>query len=247
MTLPMPLDTPATQLLDNIVWHSLIGPQAQFASGIGNTRRFAKGFSPLLAFADPDRPDFSAIAPFCDAGEQFYSDGWSGLAPAGWQIEFESTMFKMVWHGAAHVRDEAPDAVALGTSHAAQAVELARLTKPGPFDLRTLELGEYFGYFEGGRLIAMAGERLQAGSLREISGVCTHPDARGRGLARRLMTKLLHRQLRRGQLPFLHVVRENQTARAIYQRMGFREYRESAVRIVARRDHGQASSIHAGA
>lgn len=235
MSPPMPLDAPAKRLLDNVVWHSLIGRQARFASGTGRARRFAKGFSPLLGFEDPERADFDAIAPFCDAGEPFYCDGWSGAAPAGWQIEFESTMFKMVWQGAASVQDEAPDAAPLCAAHAARAVELARLTKPGPFDLRTIELGEYFGYFEGARLIAMAGERLEAGRLREISGVCTHPDARGRGLAHRLMTKLLHRQLRRGQLPFLHVMRENHAARTIYQRMGFRDSLESTVRVVARR------------
>jgi len=235
MTAAMPLDASAKLLLDNVVWHSLIGPQARFASGLGRARRFARGFSPLLAFEDPDQPDFDAIAPFCAADERFYCDGWSGPPPVGWQIEFESTMFKMVWEGPASVPDEAPDATPLTAAHASQAVELARSTKPGPFDLRTIELGEYFAYFDGPRLIAMAGERLQVGRLREISGVCTHPDHRGRGLAQRLMTKLLHRQLQRGQLPFLHVVRENQVARAIYQRMGFRDQRESAVRIVTRR------------
>ena len=42
----------------------------------------------------------------------------------------------------------------------------------------------------------MAGERMHAGTLREISGVCTHPDFQGRGLARRLMRKLVRRQMR---------------------------------------------------
>ena len=31
---------------------------------------------------------------------------------------------------------------------------------------------------------------MAATGLREISGVCTHPDYQGRGYARRLMTKL---------------------------------------------------------
>jgi predicted GNAT family acetyltransferase len=30
----------------------------------------------------------------------------------------------------------------------------------------------------------MAGERMQAGTLREISGVCTHPDVQGAGSRR---------------------------------------------------------------
>jgi predicted GNAT family acetyltransferase len=79
----------------------------------------------------------------------------------------------------------------------------------------------------------MAGERMCAGALREISGVCTHPDFQGRGFARRLMTKLIRRQMRRGEVPFLHVMRSNAAAHGLYERMGFRDYRESVVRVVS--------------
>ena len=79
----------------------------------------------------------------------------------------------------------------------------------------------------------MAGERMHAGKLREISGVCTHPDFQGRGLARRLMLKLVRLQMQRGEAPFLHVMRDNTGAKRLYQKMGFREYRESVVRVVA--------------
>ena len=143
-------------------------------------------------------------------------------------------MIKMVWHGGQPAMDEAPDAISLGVEHATRAVELAELTRPGPFGPRTIELGEYFGYFQGPRLVAMAGERMCAGALHEISGVCTHPDQQGRGLARRLMMKLILRQMQRGKTPFLHVMTANAGARALYERMGFRNYRESPVRIVTR-------------
>ena len=159
-------------------------------------------------------------------------DPWSGVAPTGWRVDAESTMFKMVWEGALPARDEAPDAIRLGAQHAAEALALAALTHPGPFGPRTIELGEYFGCFEGQRLVAMAGERMCAGALREISGVCTHPDFQGRGLARRLMTKLVRRQMLRDEMPFLHVMRDNAGARGLYARMGFRDYRESVVRVV---------------
>jgi predicted GNAT family acetyltransferase len=82
--------------------------------------------------------------------------------------------------------------------------------------------------------VAMAGERMAAAGLREISGVCTHPDFQGRGFARRLMKKLVRRQLLRGETPFLHVMRSNTGAHELYLRMGFRDYCESVVRVVAR-------------
>jgi len=75
---------------------------------------------------------------------------------------------------------------------------------------------------------------MHAGPLREISGVCTHPDQQGRGWARRLMHKLICRQLQRREAPFLHVMRDNTHARGLYARMGFRDHRESIVRVITR-------------
>jgi len=223
-----------SHLLDNIVWHALSGPQKRFSVGADDIRRFAPGFSPILGFANLERPNFNAIASFCEPAEHFYCGDWSGPVPGGWQIEEESTVLRMVWDAPLPASDDVSDAIQLGLQHAAQALELATLTRPGPFGLRTIELGEYFGFFESERMIAMGGERLHAGLLREISGVCTHPDFRGRGFARRLMNKLIRRQMQRNETPFLHVMRDNTTAHALYHRMGFRPYRETVVRVISR-------------
>ena len=221
------------QLLDNIMWNALTGPHAVHAVGTQHIRRYARGFSPIVGFADPHQPDLQALARFCEPGEHFYCEGWSGPAPAGWHIEAESTMYKMVWEAGMPAIDEAPDALPLGPEHAQQAQDLAALTRPGPFGPRTIELGEYFGCFEGQRLVAMAGERMQAGAMHEISGVCTHPDFQGRGHARRLMLKLIRRQMLRHETPFLHVMRDNAGAHQLYKRMGFGDYREAVVRVIA--------------
>ena len=221
-------------ILDDIFWKALTGPQAHFASGAGAARRYARGFSPILGFEDREHPDFAALAPFCDAGERFYVDTWSGRAPTGWTIVVDKKMKRMVWAGGLPDEDPTLETRPLSATDAQQAVDLAVLTNPGPFGLRTIELGEYFGVFEGDRLLAMAGERLHAGPYREVSGVCTHPDFQGRGLARRLSSKIVRLQMRRGQLPFLHVISSNENAHALYERMGFRDYRETVVRVVER-------------
>lgn len=221
-------------LLDNIMWNCMSGPHAKFAVGAGDVRRYAPGFSPIVGCREPERPDFATLASFCQPDESFYIDIWSGAAPAGWQIEREARMFKMIWDAPAPPEEAAPDAIPLAPAHAPQAVALAKLTNPGPFGLRTPELGEYFGYFAGDRLVAMAGERMCAGDLHEVSGICTHPEYQGRGLARQLTLKLVYRQLRRGKTPFLHVMGHNAPARALYARMGFRDYRETVVRVVKR-------------
>lgn len=223
---------PLPHFLDNIIWQAFAGPQARFTVGTGRIRRYAPGLSPIIGAIDPARPEFAALAPFCQPGEHFYCGGWQGTAPAGWKIEEESTMCRMVWAGPPQLADEATGARLLGPQHAAPALALAELTHPGPFGPRTLELGDYFGFFAGDRLVAMAGERMQAGRYREISGVCTHPEFQGRGYARRLINTLLHRQLARGELPFLHVMSANTHARGLYERFGFRVHCEVVVRVV---------------
>jgi ribosomal protein S18 acetylase RimI-like enzyme len=221
-------------LLDNIMWNCLSGPHAHFATGEGAVRRYAPGFSPIVGCEDPQRPDFATLERYCEPGDSFYFDIWSGPTPAGWQLDKEARMLKMLWDAPAPAEDAAPDAIPLRGEHASEAVGLANLTNPGPFGIRTPELGEYFGYFDGGRLIAMAGERMRAGDLHELSGICTHPDFLGRGLAKKLTLKLVLRQMRRGELPFLHVLSHNAPARSLYEKLGFRNHLETVVRVLRR-------------
>ena len=227
---------PADQtLLDNMVWHTLSGAHAHLSVGTAAARRYASGLSPIIGFADPDRPAFADLEPHCAPGEHLYSSGWSGPAPAGWQIELDTTMHLLVWDAPAPGADDALAAQALGPAHVPLMQELVALTKPGPFNVRTRELGDYFGVFDGERLVAMAGERMAAGPYREVSAVCTHPAYQGRGLARRLVALLVRRELARGETPVLHVTTENTGARRLYERMGFRHYRRFALRGVARK------------
>ena len=222
------------KVLENIVWEALSGEHKRFSAGGATARRYAQGFSPIVGFEDRSKPDFDVLSTVCPIGESFYTEGWTGPAPTGWSIDLEANMFKMIWEGGLPAEDPAPDAIELGPEHAERALELALLTNPGPFGIRTIELGDYYGYFDGDRLMSMSGERFHAGDLREISGVCTHPDYQGRGLAKKLMTKLIRQEMLRGEIPFLHVMSANEVARGMYARMGFCDYHESVVRVISR-------------
>jgi len=219
------------KLLENIVWHTLCGPHAQYAIGTEKVRRYAQGFTPFVGFADLGHPDLAALTAYVRPGEQLYCDGWGGPIPQDWHLASESTMCKMTWEAPLPVGDNVVEAVLLDIRHASAALALATLTSPGPFSLRTIELGDYLGVFQAGRLVAMAGARLCAGRYREISGVCTHPDFRGRGLARSLILKLIQRHMCCGERTFLRVLRDNDEAYRFYLRMGFRDYRQSVARI----------------
>ena len=52
----------------------------------------------------------------------------------------------------------------------------------------------------------MAGQRLHLPEHVEVSAVCTHPDARGRGFAGILMSKVMREILERGMTPMLHTL-----------------------------------------
>jgi predicted GNAT family acetyltransferase len=98
---------------------------------------------------------------------------------------------------------------------------LAKLTEPGPFLARTHTMGTFIGLRIGGRLAAMAGERCRFPGYTEVSGVCTHPDFRGRGLARRLSAAVAAGIEARGEQPFLHAWKTNRPAIALYESLGF--------------------------
>ena len=68
----------------------------------------------------------------------------------------------------------------------------------------------------------MAGERLKLAGMSEVSGVCTHPDARGRGLAALLSRHVASEIVRRGEVPFLHAYADNERAIRLYEKLGFR-------------------------
>ena len=100
----------------------------------------------------------------------------------------------------------------------------ADLARPGPFALRTIELGSYVGVRQAAtrRLVAIGGERFRPSPHVELSAIAVHPGARGRGLGAAVTVHLTNSALARGLVPFLHVFPSN-PAVELYKRLGFRE------------------------
>ena len=113
------------------------------------------------------------------------------------------------------------DILTLADADAPEMLALAKLTEPGPFLARTHTMGTFIGIRIDGRLAAMAGERFRFPGYTEVSGVCTHPDFRGRGLARRLSATVAAGIEARGERPFLHAWSSNRAAISLYESLGF--------------------------
>lgn len=219
--------------LNNIMWRCLFGSQKDLSIGDNNVRRFKSGISELVGFRDSENPDLDGLARISTAGDNFYSVDWDTAITPGWTVLQQTRADQMVWQLDSALPPKI-EIVSLDKSHVAQMLMLIELTQPGPFQPKTIEMGEYFGVFDDGVLVAMAGERLFAYPLREISGVCTRPGYEGRGFARNLMQLLIARQLNRNEMPFLHVVEANVNARRIYEKMGFKSVRQTTLRKFVR-------------
>ena len=67
----------------------------------------------------------------------------------------------------------------------------------------------------------MAGERFRLRGWTEISAVCTHPDVQRQGLGAALTLSIAHQIRARGDEAFLHLVETNETAKRLYESIGF--------------------------
>lgn len=211
-----------TEVLDNAVWHALTTHHASLAEVAGTARRYPRDVSPFAAVEALDAEGWASLA---ELGGRvvLFRDDVDGLPP-GWTLSDAGIGHQMVLESLVPV-GEVPF-VTLGPDDATDMLGLIELARPGPFARRTVELGRYIGARDDeGRLVAMAGERLRLPGYTELSAVCTHPDARGRGLAAALSQEVCRGILDRGETPVLHVAAGNEGARRVYERLGFAERR----------------------
>jgi len=200
--------------LDAPVLAALTGPHARFAQRNGSALRYPPEMSIWAVF--PDDADGWRDA------EVFGTVGLAGeprAERAGWEATMRLPGVQLDGSGMAVAAD--PEAVELGPADVPEMLDLVSRTRPGPFVTRTVEMGTYLGIREGGELVAMAGERMRPTGWSEISAVCTAPQARGRGLASRLVRAVGAAIRERGDLPFLHAAAENRAAVALYEHLGF--------------------------
>jgi ribosomal protein S18 acetylase RimI-like enzyme len=208
--------------LDNPVWSCLATRHAHFAIGGPLALRYPRDVSPLAALSGSTPAHAAALAALVDVGDDVALGGpHVPPLPSGFETFHESEVTQMVRPDAAPLPERDVAISPLGAADAPEMLALVERTQPGPFRQRTVELGAFLGIREGGRLVAMAGERLWIGGFHEVSGVCTDPDARGRGYAMALIACVVNRMLRAGETPFLHVESWNAGAIALYLRLGF--------------------------
>jgi predicted GNAT family acetyltransferase len=212
-------NTLSREVLDRPVWNALIGRQKQLAEGDNNGLRFAPEYGPFAAASDT-AGDLGSLVHLANHAELWLVEKRQITPPAGLRIVRSAECVQMIANTIIGGGREYAFCD-LGDEDAAEMFALASLTKPGPFSTKTHRLGRFIGIRENGRLIAMAGERMKPGAFTELSGVCSHPDYRGRGYAGFLMRVVASRMMERGEIPFLHCYATNTGAIALYRSLGF--------------------------
>ena len=243
--------------LDNVIWQALTTRQTHCAEICGEARWFLRDITLLSAFREPSDQGYDSLAELAGPGgtAALFLDEPYHPRP-GWELIAGPPLLQMIFeNGSLPASPAAANStiVELGQKDSPEMVELATLTKPGPFGSRTHELGTYLGIrrqagervgeriservsevIEQDRLVAMAGERLKVPGYTEVSAVCTHPEHTGQGYAGILMTEVMRRIIARGETPFLHTREDNARAVELYRRLGFKTRLRSHLALLRR-------------
>jgi len=208
--------------LDNPVWNALCGRQAQLAKGGALARRFDETIGPFAASRDDSAEAVAALAALAHENDDMSLLQRAPPAPPpGVTLKVSAPGVQMIAHALAKSAAAPPPIEPLGAADIDAMAALATLTRPGPFRARTHTLGRFVGVKANGVLVAMAGERLKPEGHVEVSGVCTHPEHRGKGYAAALSRAVAQRILDEGETPFLHAYASNAAAIALYRDLGF--------------------------
>jgi ribosomal protein S18 acetylase RimI-like enzyme len=222
--------------LDAPIWNALTSRQIGLSEGGPLARRYPPAIAPFAAMSDTTAENFAALAGLMSRSDQAVLFTLEPIAaPPAFKLYLVESGEQMI--GAVEdppLRDA--EIVRLGGNDAAEMVALTRLTNPGPFTMRTHELGTFLGIRANGQLVAMAGERMKLANFTEITAVCVHPDYRGRGYAQMLLGAVSRQIVARGEQPFLHVFSKNAAAIALYRRQGMEIRRRLYITVLARSD-----------
>ncbi|MGK2863507.1 MAG: GNAT family N-acetyltransferase [Chitinophagaceae bacterium] len=211
------------QLLHNPVYNALLSGEQLLSFGNDNVKFFDKEVSPFAGFDHEYKKGFEELYSLIPSGRDIlYASPFQIALPAGWQLLHEIKGLQFVYEGRKEIKTEFSKIKPLTWKHVEQMIQLAILTRPGPFGKRTIDFGSYFGIFENQTLVAMTGQRLHVENFTEISAVCTHPGHTGKGYAYTLLQHQLQLILQQDQQPFLHVREDNYRAITLYERLGFK-------------------------
>ncbi|HLP93763.1 MAG TPA: GNAT family N-acetyltransferase [Saprospiraceae bacterium] len=218
--------------LDSPAWYSLHEAHQHFNIGNEVIRLYQPDVCPFGGVLPPSEDNMALLGSMIAPGTTFFLLGDLPPLPPGFELLHELPCVQMV---CPHFIEVSPSErlVCLNDDYVLDLVDLVQLVQPGYFQSKTCEMGEYFGIFQDGRLVAAAGERMRMDDFTEVSAVVTHPDFGGRGYAKQLVAHVVNKNLEAGKIPYLHVAEHNTPAIGLYEKLGFATRRVIPLRKIS--------------
>lgn len=205
--------------LDNPVWNSLSETHAAFAIDYNGVKFYNPDYCPFGGFVTPENT-VEATNQYASLTENFFIVGEKPEVSHSLEIVKELVCLQMIIHEKIQI-DIDTEITKLTEQHNQELCDLVNLVQPGYFKNKTSSLGNYYGIFKDGKLVAITGERMKMDSFTEVSAIITHPEHTGKGYAKQLITHVVNAIFDQNKIPYLHVVESNTGAIALYEKLGF--------------------------
>ncbi len=210
--------------LDNVAWNSLTSRHKHLGVIGEKAAKYRSHVSMIAGIAENSTEAFTELAEISEPGIPVALIG--NDPPEGhpdWMVRRAGEAYQMVIE--IPIKYEEKEIVSLTPEDVPEMMKLVELTQPGPFSPGTIEMGDYIGIKVDGKLVAMGGERMKPEGYTEVSGICTHPDHRGKGYAKAITGYLTNAIIERGEVPFLHAFTSNTPAIKLYEKLGYKKRR----------------------
>ena len=207
--------------LDNPVWNSLNQLHSNFSVSTNSVAFYKPEICPFGAISKSE-VESSFISEYSRQLKFFFIVGELPTnLPNDIVIDTEVACYQMVCEERINL-EITEEIVFLDEGHYEELYQLVWLCLPGYFNIKTPLMGDYFGIFKNGKLVAVTGERMKLDNYTEISAVVTHPEYTGKGYSSQLVAYVTNKVFDEGKIPFLHVSVNNDRAIGVYEKLGYK-------------------------
>lgn len=214
------------QQLKNPVWHSLNETHKKFVIEFNGVQFYNPDICTFGSFFDETKTAIASNEYLENSDEFFFvSENQTPIVDAS-KVFLEKKIegCQMVLNKLTEVQIT-ENIVLLDKTFTSEIYDLILLVMPGYYKRRTFEMGKYYGIFKNGKLVSVAGQRLQTNHFIEISAVVTHPDHTRKGLAKQLVAYNTQEILKENKTPVLHTNKGN-LAISLYEKLGYKLTRD---------------------
>jgi GNAT superfamily N-acetyltransferase len=210
--------------LDNPVWYSLSETHRDFAIQYDSIKFYQPHYCPFGGFEKAGKYS-NHIDEYSKLIDNFYIVGEKPTISKKLKFKKELVCLQMLL-------EERIDTIITETiirlteDHATELFKLVNEIQPGYFMEKTFLLGDYFGIFINGEMVAVTGERMKMDQCVEVSAIVTSHNYRGKGYARQLIAHTVNNIFNQNKKPFLHVAETNTDAIKLYESLGFKTRRK---------------------